>query len=104
MAKQSKTNKLLEQQMLQSQQQQNQIFQQMSQPTPETTRFRQQAGDWDKFISGKDYRTPPAGTTLGFDLWNPSHIQDQSQKMSNLEGVGAAALGGDNSIALQLSR
>lgn len=83
---------------------QNQLLQKAMQDTPELLSWRHDKADWDKFMAGGDYRNAPKSTSLNFDLWNPAHIQEQTAKMANLEGVGAAAMGGDTSVALQLAR
>jgi hypothetical protein len=100
----SRLNRQLEQSRIQEQQRANQLFERSLEPSPEQTRWRNQSAAWDTFLQGKNYSSPPAGTTLGFDLWNPSQTARQRERMTDLEGVGASGLGGDNSIALQLSR
>jgi hypothetical protein len=102
----NKVNKTLERERLDEQKRSNELFAQAQKPTPEQERWRAQSAAWDTFLSGKDYSKPPPGTTLGFDLWSPAQTQKQRERMLDLEGIGAAGLGGggDKSIALQLTR
>lgn len=102
--KQSKVNKQLEASKLAAEQERNALFAKSLEPSPEMATFRKQGADWGKFIGSKDYRTPPDGSILNFDLWNPTQHNRNLEKARNITGVGASALGGDNSIALQLSR
>lgn len=85
---------------------QKRMFERASEDTPEQRRFREGAAAWDKFIAGKDYRTPPPTSSINFDLFNPAYIQQQKERMSDITGIGAAALSGtgNESIALQLAR
>jgi hypothetical protein len=102
--KQSKANKMYEQQMASAEKERNSLFAKSLEPTPELAQFRQQQGDWNKFIGGKDYSQAPNNSILNFDLWNPAQQQKITEKARNITGIGATALGGDNSIALQLAR
>lgn len=102
--KQSKANIMYEKQLAQSEAERNQLMAKSLEPTPELSQFRQQKSDWDKFVGGKDFSKTPSNSILNFDLWNPSQQQKMTEKARNITGVGATALGGDNSIALQLSR
>lgn len=107
---QSKAQKQYNQQMAQNAQQQYQLqrdmFEYTKQGTPEEQRFRQQAASWDNFIKSKNYGAPPADSILNFDLWSPAHVQQQAERMRNVQGVGAAAMSGsgDQSIALAQTR
>lgn len=85
---------------------QTDMFQKATQDTPELTRWREQSGNWDKWLKGGDYSKGPEGSMLNFDLWNPAHTQQQVAKMSNLEGVGAASMAGpgDSSIAVSQAK
>jgi hypothetical protein len=99
-----RTNRQMLEQQRQAQQQQQQVFNRMMERTPEQQRWDRESSEWSRWLEGKDYSQAPTGTTLNFDLWNPSRINEQRQRMADLDGVGAAALGGDNSVALQLAR
>jgi len=103
----NKIHRQMQQQQQQSLAQQNQIFNQMMQPSDEQKQWRADQADWRKFIEGGDYSKAPKSSILNFDLWNPAHVQNQREKMANLEGVGAAGLGGDTgdrSLALQFAK
>lgn len=106
MGKKSKVNQTLERDRIAAQQQQNQIFQQLSQPTPEQARWREQSANWDNFIKSKNYANAPQDSILNFDLYAPSYKAQQRERLSNLTGVGASSLAGqgDNSIAIQQSK
>lgn len=100
----SKTNKAILAQQQQAQQQQQQVFDQLQKKSPEQEKWEKDSAAWDEFIKGKNYAKPPDSSILNFDLLNPARINEQRQRMSNLTGIGAAAMGGDDSTALQLSR
>ena len=105
--KPTKVTQQLETDRTLGQQWQQQAYNKASQDTPELTRWREQSKGWDDWLKGGDYRKGPAGSMLGFDLWNPAHVQKQQAQMANLEGVGAVGLGGlggDSSIALGLAK
>jgi hypothetical protein len=107
---QSKSQKAFNQQMATNAQQQYQLqremFDETKKETPEQQRFRQGAASWDTFVKGKNYGTPPDSSVLNFDLMTPAMINKQTERMRNITGVGAAAMGGtgDQSIALQQTR
>ena len=95
------------QQLAQQQQAlQREMFAASQKPTPEQERFRKGQSNFDAWIKKGDFRSAPEGSILNFDLYNPSKINDQQQKLANLTGVGAANMGGtgDQSVALQLTR
>ncbi len=104
MGKQSKANQMYEKQLAQAETERNSLMSKALEPSPELTQFRQQQGDWNKFVSGKSYSAPPSNSILNFDLWTPAHQQQMLEKSRDITGVGATALGGNNSIALQLAR
>lgn len=107
---QSRGQREYNRQMAQNAQQQYQLqremFEHSRQETPEQRRFREGAANWDTFIRGRNYGAPPAGELLNFDLYTPSRVADMRNRLNNITGVGAAAMGGtgDQSIALQQSR
>lgn len=101
-----KINAQMAQQQAQAQANQNRIFEQMLKKSPEQERWDAKSASWDKWVGEKNYASAPKGDILDFDLWNPANVQKQRERMGNLEGVGAAGLGGggDKSIALGLSK
>lgn len=101
-----KINSQIQQQQLQAQQQQNQIFNKMLEETPEQKQWRDDSGKWREWLNRKDYSSAPEGSILNFNLWNPANVQKQAQRMADLEGIGALGLGGkgDSSIALGLAK
>jgi hypothetical protein len=87
--------------------QQQAQFEKLQTPTPGQVRFETGAKDFEKWLAKKDYSSAPsASSILNFDLWNPAHVQKQREKMGNIQGIGAANMGGtgDQSIALQMTR
>ena len=99
---QKRARQLAEQQAAEDRRRMIQLQEQAAQPTPGQERFERQASEWDTWLQNKDYSHAPG--ILGMNLWMPSQIQKQTEKMRDLEGVGAAGLGGDKSIALQFAR
>lgn len=100
----SKTTKGLEADKTQALQQQNTAWDKASQDGPEITQFRKEKGAFDSWLGGKDYSHGPEGSMLNFDLWSPSKVAQTTDRLANLQGVGAANMGGNDSIALQLSK
>lgn len=87
-------------------QQRREEFDYLRAGNPEQQRFRQNSDRWGQFIAGKNYGAPPEGEFVGFDLYTPAQIARQQERMGDLTGIGAAAMGGtgDQSVALQLAR
>lgn len=85
---------------------QREMFNRTKEATPEQSRYRVGAENWDKFIKGKNYSAPPSTSLLNFDLMTPARNQKLRENMQNVTGIGAAALGGtgDQSIALAQTR
>ena len=106
MAKKSAVNKQMEADAAAARAQQQQQFDQLMKPTPEQDAFRTGMTGFNKWVAGKNYSKAPEGSILNFDLNSPAHAQQQQERMGDLTGIGAAALGGsgDQSIALNLAR
>jgi hypothetical protein len=106
LAKQSQVNKNEEAQAAAARAQEQQAFTQLMAPTPEQTAFRTGMTNFNNWIGAKDYSKAPEGSILNFDLMSPAHAQQQQERMGNLTGIGATALGGsgDQSTALQLAK
>lgn len=85
---------------------QRQAFNAEQAGTQEQQHYRQGQADWTSFIKGKNYGAPPPGEFLNFNLQTPAMIAKQQERLRNVTGIGAAALGGtgDQSLGLQLSR
>lgn len=99
---QKRARQLAEQQAADDRRRMIELQERAMQPTAGQTRFEQQASEWDEWVRGKDYRQAPG--ILGLDLYTPALAQKHAETMRNVEGIGAAGLGGDNSIALQFAR
>lgn len=101
---QGKINAQIEADRQKALQNQQQVFQLASTPSAAQKRFDSQSAAWDEWVKGKDYSHGPEGSLLDFSLWNPAHTAAQSAKMENITGTGATALGGNDSVALQLAK
>lgn len=88
--------------MLDAKKERTDLFSKALEPSPELTNFRQGQSQWNSFIDKKDYSNPQG--ILSYNLWQPAQEQKMLEKSRNITGVGATALGGNNSIALQLAR
>lgn len=97
-------NKNIQGQQSQALANQNQIFQLASQPSAGQKRFDEQSTNWADWLDAKDYSHGPKGSLLNFNLAQPAHVAQQTERMANLQGVGAANMGGNDSTALQLSK
>lgn len=104
-----KTNRMMLEEQKAARQERQQIFNQMQEKTPGQIRFETGASNFSKWLDGKDYSTAPTETTLNFDLLNPARVNEQRQRLADLDGVGAANMGGGgdgggDSVALQMVR
>lgn len=93
MGGQSRVNRDAERSQRQAEAERRRAYTQAQQPSQAETRFNRQASEWENWIRGKNYGTPPPDSFLNFDLYSQGHEQAQREKYSDLQGVGAANFG-----------
>lgn len=99
-------NRMMAQNAQQQLQLQRDMFEHAREGTPGEQRFERDAAAWNEWIGGRNYGAPPPNSILNFDLYTPSKQAEMRNKIANISGIGAAAMGGtgDQSIAVAQSR
>lgn len=99
-------NKMMARNAQEQLQLQREMFEHTKAGTPGEQRFERDAKAWDTWIAGKNYGAPPPNSILNFDLYTPAKQAEMRNRLSNITGIGAAAMGGtgDQSIAVAQSR
>ncbi len=87
------TNEDMQRRQAEEERRRTEILQQANQPSAAEQRFNRQADEWDAWIQGGDYRTPPPDSALNFNLFTPAQEQRQREKYADLTGIGAAQMG-----------